>query len=323
VSPADEYSSRLVLREASRRRLEARLDRIGRARLLLAALAIALALASQLAHRLSPLWVLLPAGAFAAAVARHAVLRRRHLRASRAAAFYRGALARIEDRWAGDGRQEERFNDVHHVYAADLDLFGPGSLFELLCAARTRMGEETPAHWLLAPASIEEIRTRHACIADLRDRLALREEIAILGDGAPEVHPQGLQSWSQSPNLLGQASLRLLAILLPCLSIASALLWALRGLWIAFAAILIVEAALLYAIRGRLERVLDPAADAFEDLRTLAGLLSRIEREPFEAPPMRALVEGLSSAGRSASRAIARLSTLAQLAESRGNLAVR
>ncbi len=352
MSPADEYSSRLALREASLRRLETQQDRIGKTRLLLAALAIALALLSWYGHRLSALWVLVPAAAFAAAVARHAVLRRRHLRASRAAAFYRGGLARIEDRWAGSGRQGERFNDVHHVYAADLDLFGPGSLFELLCAARTRMGEERLAQWLLAPASVEEIRTRHACIADLRDRLGLREEIAILGEAvlrddmrvdatsapqpaqaavptdaavrtAAEGHPQALLSWSESPNVLPRTWLRPLAVLLPALWIASALLWALIGVWIPFAAILVVEAALLYAIRARLDQVLDPAANAFEDLRTFAGLLARIEREPFASPAMRALVAGLASAGRSASRAIARLSTLAQLAESRDNLAVR
>ena len=56
------------------------------------------------------------------------------------------------------GRQGLEYLDLEHPYAADLDLFGAGSLFERLCTARTRAGEETLASWLLAPATPETIR---------------------------------------------------------------------------------------------------------------------------------------------------------------------
>ena len=46
------------------------------------------------------------------------------------------------------GRQGLEYLDLEHPYAADLDLFGEGSLFERLCTARTRAGEETLASWL-------------------------------------------------------------------------------------------------------------------------------------------------------------------------------
>ena len=92
------------------------------------------------------------------------------------------AVARIEDRWAGEGTFGTRFEDPHHVYAADLDLFGKGSLFELLCTARTRMGERTLAEWLLAPANAPEVLERQAAARDLRDRLDLREAWAVIGD---------------------------------------------------------------------------------------------------------------------------------------------
>jgi MutS domain V len=356
VSPADEYSSRLAEREALQRRLERLQGRIGAIRLLLAALAIALALLAWYGHRVSALWALLPCAAFAGAVAHHAVLRGRHLRAARAAAFYRGGLARIEDRWAGSGRQGGRFNDPHHVYAADLDLFGEGSLFELMCAARTRAGEAMLARWLLSPAAREEIRTRHECIADLRERLVLREELAVLDAGmrreeAPptagaQLHvaaqaqasalplpgaplpdeeprageaPDALLSWAESANILDASWIKVLAVLLPALLIAAALLWAFVGVWSPFAGVLVVEACVLYALRARLDQVLHAAENAFEELRAFAGLLSVIEHEPFAAPAMCALVGALSSSGRSASRAMGRLATLAQLAESREN----
>ena len=43
--------------------------------------------------------------------------------------------------WVGKGNQGERFRDPKHLYADDLDLFGRGSIFELLSTARTAAGE--------------------------------------------------------------------------------------------------------------------------------------------------------------------------------------
>lgn len=318
------------------RRLGALQERAGHARLLLAAIVIALAWLSWHAHLLSPLWMLLPVAGFAGAAVYHSTLRSRHTRAFRAAAFHRRGLARIEDRWAGSGRQGSRFGSPHHVYAADLDLFGEGSLYELLCAAQTQMGEQVLASWLLAPASIEELRERRACIADLRGRLDLREDIAVLEEiagepgGAPapaaaraEAGPNALLEWADSPNVLGQGWPRSLGLLLPALLMASAVVWAVADLWVPFAAVLALEALLLHRLKPRLAQVLDPAAAAFDELRTFAGLLSRMEREPFESAAMRALVGALSSGARSASASMRRLGTIAALAESRDNLFVR
>ena len=52
----------------------------------------------------------------------------------------------------GTGEAGERFRDDHHLYANDLDLFGSGSLFQLLSIAATPAGEETLAAWLKHPA---------------------------------------------------------------------------------------------------------------------------------------------------------------------------
>ncbi len=74
----------------------------------------------------------------------------------------------------------------HHIYADDLDLFGTDSLYELLCAARTQLGENILAQWLLAPAHLTAIRARHASIADLRARIDFRESMAIDGEYAED-----------------------------------------------------------------------------------------------------------------------------------------
>ncbi len=305
-------------------RLEVREARLGSIRLLLAAVAAVVAWESLHGHWLSPLWLSAPVAAFIGVVIYHGSLRRGLSQAERAAAFYRSGLARIQDRWAGGGRQGERFGDPQHVYAADLDLFGKGGLFELLCGARTRMGEEALASWLLAPASLEEITERHACVSDLTSRLDLREDLAVLGEGEDVgVHPQSLLTWAESPNVLGEPWIRWSARLLPVLCVASAIVWAVAGIPAPFVAVILIEIAVLYRLGGRLGQVLDPAESAFDDLKVFAKLLVRVEREPFAAPAMQALVRALASQDRRAGRSIERLGTIAELAGSRQNLVVR
>jgi DNA mismatch repair ATPase MutS len=59
--------------------------------------------------------------------------------------------------------------------------------------------------------------------------------------------------------------------------------------------------------------------NAFEDLKLLAALPARLEREPFKAPHLQRLIGKLSSHDLRASRTIARLATVVQLIESRRN----
>jgi len=144
VNPAEEYTARLSVHEAQVKALTKRDERLASARLLVGLVIVAIVVASLFVH--APLWWTIPALLiFAWLVSKHASIRRARTRAARAAAFNRRGLDRINDRWVGGGQTGERFLDAHHVYAADLDLFGRGSLFELLSAARTRMGEQTLA----------------------------------------------------------------------------------------------------------------------------------------------------------------------------------
>src|SRR5215469_16263322 len=171
VQAVVEYPERQKQRELKVAHYDAIHIRLGNLRLVLALLAAGMAWESLRQHWFSPWWLLFPVAAFGALATYHSrILRVREL-AQRAVAFYKSAVARIENRWAGTGQSGERFGDPHHVYAADLDLFGRGSLFELLSTARTRMGEDTLANWMLAPAASSELRERHAAVRELREEL--------------------------------------------------------------------------------------------------------------------------------------------------------
>ena len=85
---------------------------------------------------------------------------RSHEAASRAVEWYARGLARLENRWVGSGETGARFIDDTHPYSNDLDLFGDGSLFQLLSTAQTTTGEETLAAWLLHAADPPTVGTR-------------------------------------------------------------------------------------------------------------------------------------------------------------------
>ena len=44
-----------------------------------------------------------------------------------------------KNRWMGGGETGERFRNPAHVYEEDLDLFGKGSLFELISTAQNAL----------------------------------------------------------------------------------------------------------------------------------------------------------------------------------------
>jgi len=264
-------------------------------------------------------WASVPIVGFAAAVLYHRRIRGRRARAQRAVAFYREGLERIRDRWRG-GPTGEQFDVAHHIYAADLDLFGRGGLYEMLCAARTGMGEHRLAQWLLAPAALDTIRERHAGIADLRARLDLREELAIRGEPPRSaLRPDLLTAWAQAPNRLDRPWIRGAAVLLAVLAVAAAAAWAIWSVLFPLLAVLLVEIAVAYVLQDPIRDAVTAVESAYDGLESVSGLLKRIESERFEAAPLRALVRVLSTRSVTASAAISKLATIVNFVESRRN----
>jgi MutS domain V len=324
VSPSEEYVQRLKSRESRVAHYERIHIRLGNVRLVLAFLVVILAWASFRGHYLSPWWIAAPVVPFVGIAAYHSrILRAREL-AERATAFYKNGLARIEDQWADVGETGERFDDPHHVYASDLDLFGKSSLFQLLSTARTRMGEDTLANWLLSPSPLERILERHAAASELRDQLDLREDLAVLGeDVGVGVHPDALLTWAESPNQMKPLWIRALAPWLAASAILAVAVWAYWGMATPLVTIVVIEAVLTYRLKAALEEVLHGTEHAFRDLDLLSGILLRLEKHTFHAPRLQTLRKQLSSSDVASSQAIARLRTLVDLINSRHNTFVR
>lgn len=221
-------------------------------------------------------------------------------RTLRAKAFYERARARVENRWAGSGAQGEAWRDPNHVYADDLDLFGRGSLFELLCTARTATGERTLANWLLAPGEHEQVIERQAAVRELAVRLDLREDLAVLGDDIRSaLDNRRLAAWGARPPVGFFKGARVLAMVL---ALAAALA---GGAWMfgwttlrPFFYVAVAEILFVISIRKQIEAVTSSVSTPARELQLIALLLDRLERESFSTPALEQLRARLSAGQR-------------------------
>ena len=318
VDPRVEYAHRAEARRAEAVRQMHRFRRVGIPRL--ASLAAGLVMAWLAFHGLIVWWLLLPAAGFLGlAIVQYRITRSRR-RCQRAAALYDQGLARLDDQWTGKGATGERFLNDSHPYAEDLDLFGHGSLFELLSMARTAMGEETLARWLLAPAVPEIVRARQAAVAELRPRLDLREDLALLGEaGRSGVAAQALAAWAALPRWPLSRAVRVTAIALALLAVITLVFW-IEGLGVLpFLVALILGRSLAFALREPVNRVVKAVDRAGRDLSLLSEVLGRLERERFSSPLLVELRTALDVEGQPPSRQIAKLNRLIDLLDARRN----
>ncbi len=150
-------------------------------------LAVSLVMVAALAwmamERRIPVWNALVSFPLAAVtVRRYAGNRGERLQLSRRRSFYERGCERIEGRWAGKGFSGTEFEVPGHPYARDLNLFGTGSIFELLCTARTSMGRERLAGYLLDASDTDESFARQEAVRELSGQTGLREKIALLAN---------------------------------------------------------------------------------------------------------------------------------------------
>ena len=313
IAPGDEYRSRLALRRASHDTLNARDARLSAARLVTFGLGAAVAIAAWNGI-VSWWWLTIPVIAFGILIQRHDGVIRARDAAARAIVFYERGLARIEDRWMGTGEPGERFRDDRHPYANDLDLFGAGSLFELLSIARTRAGEETLAAWLKQPAPPDAVRVRQQAVEELTPSLDLREALALAGtDVRAGVDSDALVAWAHEPPVLRHGWLRQAAGVLSAAAVATAGWWAFTGDPALFLLVIAVEILFSFPQLKTIERALHAAEGPARDLDILAHVLERLERDTFTAPRLAALRGSLDTGSVPASAAIGRLHRLVEL----------
>jgi hypothetical protein len=286
--PREEYRRRAEAAAVARASWRRRADLISNARLILffaivGSLAGAAFAGSPSARLLYSLAALLGA-TFVGLVVHHARVERRVAWQDALWGVNHGAGARVDRRWDELARLDPPEGAAAaHPYAADLDLFGRASLFQLLAGGlATSAGRRRLAEWLLAPAGAGEIAARQQAVAELAPLLDFRQELAAHGrllgvDPQREVH--AFLEWGEAaPGLIGRRWLvwttRLLTvaiwtfILLNAAGLVPYVAWA-----ILLAPSLLLTGLLAGPLYGTLDRAISPQ-DAYQRYGRLFQVVS-------------------------------------------------
>lgn len=299
MSPLDAYQSRLT----SLREQLARLDRISsrwanlRGLLFLGAAVLAgFLLFGELEKRLW--WVVGALGAAygAAAFAHHRVLAREERAKLRVSLNERG-VARVTGKWHDFPEKGERYLEPDHLYAPDLDVFGQGSLFQLLDETGTRLGEQMLASWLSAPAPPEALVRRQGAIRELTPLNDFRQDLVVESRlvSRAKADPSGFIAWAELPSALEKVRwAKALPFILPPATIALFLLA--RADVVPSAAVwgaLIVQLLVARLVSGPLSEYFGRISSGEGGFVRFEHAFEQVEAGRFEHPWLRSLQSGL------------------------------
>ena len=320
LDPRLEYSNKL---EAHLKTISAkdRLHiRIGNLKVIVV-VGILIAYLSLSKNVVSAYWLLVLIGVLVVLALIHERIIRTKTRASGAADYYRKGIARIEDRWPGTGQGGDRFRADDHVYAEDLDLFGRGSLFELLSTARLPMGENRLADWLCRPSPKPVILARQELVSELRQKLDFRENLAITGERLrPRLDPESLVGWAEhAPDLPGNIW-RGVVVALAIAAAATGFYYLLTSVVWPLFLVLMTEGFLRWQLRKKAKAVIDGVSCNAEGLLLFSNILELLEREPFVSPQLQKLCTPLKEHAKPSSEVIGRLAGIVYWIDARHSL---
>ncbi|RKG63104.1 DNA mismatch repair protein MutS [Corallococcus sp. CA054B] len=210
-------------------------------------------------------------------------------------------LARLEGGWHSFTDTGERFLSPNHLYATDLDVFGQGSLFQLINETATRAGEERLAAWLSAPATAETVVTRQGAARELAPRVDFRQDLCVDARvvAKDKADPALFIQWAEAgPSLDAIRWARPLAILLPPVTLTLFILGTVGVIpdslvWLG----LLAQLGIAVATRRTLRQMDEGVERGERGFARYASLFERVEKQTFEHPRLKQLQSGLTAQG--------------------------
>ena len=200
--------------------------------------------------------------------------------------LYENELKALDyDLSAFDGAPEQI--DTQHEFSMDLDLFGDGSLFQLINRTVTQMGKETLINWFKQPLTDKkEIVQRQESVREMKELSAFRHHFYVTGALATkEKQDIKLLFTTDNLNLISDNRLvNLLIWLVPALWVllitGIILQWIPASFFISYFAIsyLLVNLPLRH-----IRKVLSSVSKTEKSLKTYAKLLEQVEQEHFNS----------------------------------------
>lgn len=207
-------------------------------------------------------------------------------------------LARLDGKWHAFPQTGADLLPEGHLYGADLDVVGQGSLFQRLDDTGTKAGEQQLAAWLLEAApDAASVKARQQALKELAPQLDFRQALITEARlaGKDKADPSRFIAWAEGPSPLDRIRWAYpLAHVLPIFTIGAGLLSANEVIsalpfWIGLA----LQVAIVFATRVPLGRMWEALMLGERGFIRFEETFRAIDVERFEAPLLQSLKSGL------------------------------
>jgi hypothetical protein len=203
----------------------------------------------------------------------------------------------------------KEFIDPHHHFTFDLDIFGPGSLFQFINRTVTQLGKKKLAAFLGQPErDITTLQERQAALVDLAKHTRWRQFFAAKGHSHDEEDFFLLQKITQKSTIQNPKTIKRLLIILPILSSVSFLVCQFTTIpWALFILSLVINGGVLVYHRKTIQSFYKLFGSQSKLLARYQELLILIEDKEFSSPRLKELQNKLSCENKKASTLIDKL----------------
>lgn len=203
-------------------------------------------------------------------------------------------------------------NDSNHPFSYDLDVFGPGGLFQCLNRTASPLAKKQLAAFLNHPeTSVAAINERQAALEELAGKVRWRMLLAALGNLNNEKDLTLLEKNARHGRLKNPHRVKLLITLLPAVTL-TALAFSIAGLipWIPVLMLGVINVAVVSASKKIIDTFYRHFGNQAAILDQYKLLIRHIEDEEFSSPMLIQLKEKLMHDGMKATELIDRLQTV-------------
>ena len=217
------------------------------------------------------------------------------------------------------------FNDFHHPYAYDLDIFGAHSLFQNLNRTATFIGKKTLASKLLTLLSNDEILDNHAAVKELTEKLDWRQEYLAFAkiSNDSQSNYETLLKWSLFNSAPLSKFLVFISYFSPILFLATLIAYVVTSN-VTYVSVLsylfVLNLVVLGMVTKRIQLEIANSSNIDKTIHQYSLLLKKIEEETFESEMLINLQKKLTFKKENASIHFKHLSSLFSNIYTIGNL---
>lgn len=284
-----------------------------RTAIFLGALALGILCIGESEH-ISWFWMLIPVVLFLSLLPFHQKCLRKLATAKAICRFHASRIQRLDRHFGTEIADGSEFADELHPWTQDLDVFGRGSLFQMLNECRTLPGRRHLASWMTQICEGETIRVRQARAQGLKQSLKLRESLACIPDSANwQTAELLLKNWVQDPSqpipvwvLIWSSMIGLAAV--PVISLVMLDMLSLKYLLM----MIVLQTPAVIMTRRQIRHTAAQMDNVDSALCQFGNVIEVFEQHHVDEPAVRDLQNRFHSESETASRAIHRLSRLTE-----------